>query len=142
MRYLKRHGWRIGMSLALLLPVLTHTLGLPPIPALDRMDALLYKARLPATMPQTLDDRIVTIAVGEKSLAALGRWPGARHKIAALAQDGLDQDAGFVAPLRQLASALDFDGLCANSLANQPVLLGDYFPMTSVCAVMAACRCQ
>lgn len=90
MRYLKRHGWRIGLSLALMLPVLTHTMGLLPIPVLDRIDALIYNARLRATMPQTLDDRIVIVDVDEKSLAELGRWPWSRYKVAALAQTLFD----------------------------------------------------
>ena len=154
-------GGRIGLSPALMLPVLTHTLGLLPIPVLDRMDALIYDARLRAKMPQTLDDRIVIVDVDEKSLAALGRWPWSRQKMAALAQtlfdkyqvvllgfdvvfvepddssglkqlqalaqNELSQEAGFVARLRQLAPALDFDGLFANSLANRPVVLGYYF---------------
>jgi len=84
MGYLKRHWRRIGLSLALLLPVLTHTLDLVPIPALDRVDATIYDARLRATMPLTLDDRIVIIDVDEKSLAEQGRWPWSRQKMAAL----------------------------------------------------------
>ena len=160
MRYLKRHWRRIGLSLALLLPVLVHTLGLLPIPVLERFDAMIYDARLRATMPQTLDDRIVIVDVDEKSLAELGRWPWSRNKMAALTQslfenyqiallgfdvvfaepddssglkqlqalahNELNQNAGFLAHLEQLAPALDFDGLFAKSLANRPVVLGYY----------------
>ena len=52
--------------------------------ALERFDAMIFDARLRATMPKTFDDRIVIVDVDEKSLAELGRWPWSRHKMAAL----------------------------------------------------------
>lgn len=161
MRYLKRHWRRIGLSLVTVVLVFLHDLGVFPIAALDRIDAMYYDARLRATMPQTFDDRIVIVDVDEKSLAELGRWPWSRHKMAslthalfgkyqiallgfdvvfaesdessglkqlqALAQKELSQDPGFVAHLTQLAPALDYDRLFAESMVNRPVVLGYYF---------------
>lgn len=84
MRYLKRHWRRIGLSLLPLAWVFLHSTGLFPMAAFDRVDAMLYDARLRATMPNTFDDRIVIVDVDEKSLAELGRWPWSRDKMAAL----------------------------------------------------------
>lgn len=86
MRYILRHWRRIGLSLVPLMLVFLHSLGTLPIGALDRIDAMIFDARLRATMPKTFDDRIVIVDVDEKSLAELGRWPWSRHKMAALTQ--------------------------------------------------------
>lgn len=91
MRYLKRHWRRVGLSLVTLLLVLLHGLGIFPITALDRIDGIIYDARLQATMPKTFDDRIVIVDVDEKSLAELGRWPWSRQKMAALTQSLFDK---------------------------------------------------
>lgn len=161
MRYLKRHWRRIGLSLVTVVLAILHGLGVFPIAALDRIDAMHYDARLRATMPQTFDDRIVIVDVDEKSLAEFGRWPWSRHKLASLthtlfdkyqiallgfdvvfaepdessglkqlqslAQNELSQDPGFVARVAQLAPALDYDRLFAESMVNRPVVLGYYF---------------
>jgi len=79
MRYLRRHWRRVGLSLVTVLWALLHGLGLFPVAALDRIDAMVYDARLRATMPKTFDDRIVIVDVDEKSLAELGRWPWSRQ---------------------------------------------------------------
>lgn len=86
MRYISRHWRRIGLSLLPLLLVCFHSLGILPIGALDRIDAMVFDARLRVTMPQTFDDRIVIVDVDEKSLAELGRWPWSRNKMATLTQ--------------------------------------------------------
>ena len=84
MRYLKRHWRRIGLSLLPLAWIFLHSAGIFPLAALGRVDAMLYDARLRATMPKTFDDRIVIVDVDEKSLAELGRWPWSRDKMASL----------------------------------------------------------
>jgi adenylate cyclase len=86
MRYLKRHWRRVGLSLVTVLLAFFHQLGVFPIAALDRIDAMVYDARLQATMPKTFDDRIVIVDVDEKSLAELGRWPWSRQKMASLTE--------------------------------------------------------
>lgn len=91
MRYLKRHWRRVGLSLLPLLLMLLHGLAIFPVAALDRIDAMIYDARLQATVPQTFDDRIVIVDVDEKSLAELGRWPWSRQKMASLTQSLFDK---------------------------------------------------
>jgi CHASE2 domain-containing sensor protein len=50
-----------------------HALGVMPIGVLQRLDDIIYDARLRWTMPRTLDERIVIVDIDEKSLAEVGR---------------------------------------------------------------------
>jgi adenylate cyclase len=59
-----------------------HALDIVHVGVLKRLDDIIYDARLVATMPSTLDDRIVIIDIDEKSLAELGHWPWSRNKLA------------------------------------------------------------
>ncbi len=61
-----------------------HSSGHFIIPTLSRMENIFYDMRLRATMPNTVDSRIVIVAVDEQSLAVEGRWPWSRNKIAYL----------------------------------------------------------
>jgi adenylate cyclase len=79
---------------------LAHATGYVPIGLLSRLDAIIYDVRLRASMPQTLDRRIVIVDIDEKSLAEVGRWPWPRNKLAALT------DVLF---LQQHVAALGFD---------------------------------
>lgn len=85
-RYVRRYWRRIGLSLIPLLTVFFYSLGYFSIGALDRLEGMVFDARLRATMSNTLDDRIVIVDVDEKSLAELGRWPWPRQKMADLTQ--------------------------------------------------------
>ena len=71
-----------------------------PLVGLHRLDQVLYDARLRATMPGTLDERIVIVDIDEKSLAEVGRWPWSRNRLAQLT-DELFQ--------RQQVAVLGFD---------------------------------
>ena len=81
------------VALPLLLALLhaTETLRLP---VFDRLDHLIYDARLRATMPRTLDDRIVIVDIDEDSLAQVGQWPFG----AATGWRALPRDSGPPAP--------------------------------------------
>ena len=84
MQQLIRHWRRIAVTLVPLFFALLHALGIVPMGAIDRLDDLLYDVRLQATMPNTLDERIVIVDLDEKSLAEVGRWPWGRDKLARL----------------------------------------------------------
>jgi adenylate cyclase len=58
---------------------------------LQRLDDIIYDARLRATMPKTLDERIVIVDIDEKSLAEVGRWPWGRNRMAELTDELFDQ---------------------------------------------------
>lgn len=84
MQALTRHGPRVAVSLLPLLLGVLHVFGLFPLGGLQRLDDLLYDARLRWTMPATLDDRVVIVDIDEKSLSELGRWPWSRDRVADL----------------------------------------------------------
>ena len=87
MQYLKKHLPRIAVTLLPVLLALLHVTGVARLSMLDRLDDLIYDARLRLTMPRTLDDRIVIVDIDEKSLAEVGRWPWSRDKLAALTEN-------------------------------------------------------
>ena len=74
---LSRHWSRIAVTLVPLVFALLHAGGVVPIGVLQRLDDIIYDARLRATMPRTLDARVVIVDIDEKSLAEVGRWPWA-----------------------------------------------------------------
>ena len=100
MGLLARHWPRIAITLVPLLFALLHATGALPVGFLQRLDAIIYDARLRATMPGTPDPRVVIVDVDEKSLAEVGRWPWGRNKLAAMVDELFD---------RQKAAVLAFD---------------------------------
>jgi adenylate cyclase len=99
-----RHWPRILVTLIPLLLALLHTANVLPVNVLQRLDDIIYDTRLRATMPKTMDDRIVIIDIDEKSLAEVGRWPWSRNKMASLVDELFE---------RQNVAILGFDVLFA-----------------------------
>ena len=91
MHRFSRHWHRILVTLIPLLFALMHVSGVLPLGVLDRLDNIVYDARLRATMPRTLDERIVIVDIDEKSLSEVGRWPWSRHKMAGLVDELIDR---------------------------------------------------
>jgi CHASE2 domain-containing sensor protein len=87
MGLLARHWSRIAITLLPLVFALLHAMGVLPIPFVERLDANLYDARLRASMPGTLDPRVVIIDIDEKSLAEAGRWPWSRNRLAEMVDE-------------------------------------------------------
>ena len=106
MRLFSRHWPRIAVTLIPLVFALLHASGVLRLDVLQRLDDILYDARLRATMPRTLDERIVIVDIDEKSLAEAGRWPWGRNKLAALVDELLG---------RQQAALLGFDVVFAEA---------------------------
>ena len=107
MKGLRRHGARIAITLLPVRPVLLpllHVAGVWRLPLLVRLDQFIYDARLRATMPGTLDPRIVVVDIDEPSLQQLGQWPWSRDKLARLTDELMG---------RQQAAVLGFDVLFA-----------------------------
>lgn len=100
MNELRRHWPRIAITLLPLLLALAHATGAWPLSALERLDRLIYDIRLRATMPRTLETRVVIVDVDDASLARQGQWPWARDKMAALTTELLS---------RQQAAVVGFD---------------------------------
>ena len=84
--FLRRHGPRIAVTLIPFVFALLHAVGVVRIGVLQRLDDIIYDARLRATMPRTRDERIVIIDFDEKSQAEFG-WPWNRKKLAQLTDE-------------------------------------------------------
>jgi len=99
MGLLLKHWSRIAVTLIPVLFALLHASGVLPIGVLQRLDDIIYDARLRATMPRTMDERIVIVDLDEKSLAEVGRWPWGRNRMAELVDELFDRQkialAGF-----------------------------------------------
>ncbi len=99
MNALLKHWPRVVVTLIPLVFALLHAGSLMRIDVLQRLDEIIYDARLRATMPKTLDDRIVIVDIDERSLAEVGRWPWGRNKLADLLNQLFEQQkialAGF-----------------------------------------------
>jgi adenylate cyclase len=82
MNALRRHWARIAITLLPVVLALMHAGGLWRSPFLDALDYFIYDARLRATMPRTLDPRIVIVDVDvdddddDASLHQPGQCPG------------------------------------------------------------------
>jgi len=97
---LVKHWPRVLVTLLPVVFALLHAAGMVSIGVLERLDNIIYDTRLRATMPRTLDERIVIVDIDEKSLAQIGQWPWGRNRLAALT------DELFV---RQKIALLGFD---------------------------------
>ena len=100
MRALSKHWGRVTVTLLPLVFALLHAIGVVRLDLVQRLDDIIYDARLRATMPRTLDPRIVIVDIDEKSLAEVGRWPWGRNKLAELTDELFD---------RQKVALLGFD---------------------------------
>ena len=106
MAALLKHWRRILITLVPMALVLTHAVILPRRPFVDSLDRYIYDWRLRATMPQTLDPRIVIVDIDDASIQAIGQWPWSRNQLARLAQELMG---------RQQAAVLGFDVVFAEA---------------------------
>ncbi len=127
MESILKHWPRIAVTLLPLVFALLHAIGILHIGVLQRLDDIIYDARLQATMPKTLDDRIVIVDIDEKSLAEVGRWPWGRNKMAVLTDELFDvQKIAILGFDIVFAEADDSSGLrrlnelAKNELKDQP----------------------
>lgn len=97
---LRRRWLRMVVVALPLVLALLHATGALRVPMFERLDHLIYDARLRATMPRTMDDRIVIVDIDETSLARVGQWPWGRDKLARFSQELLG---------RQQAAVVGFD---------------------------------
>ena len=74
----------IVLSLAIVFAFTFHAAGVFEIRLIRQMEMWLYDARLRATMPEKIDNRIVIVDIDEKSLSQIGRWPWNRNIVAGM----------------------------------------------------------
>ncbi len=106
MQTLLKHWQRTAITLLPLVFALLHVFEMLPLSVLQRLDDIIYDARLRLTMPGTLDQRIVIVDIDEKSLAEVGHWPWGRNKLAALSNELFE---------RQKIALLGFDVVFAEA---------------------------
>lgn len=120
------HWPRWLAALLVLLVLLGDAIGVLPV-GVRQLDLALYDARLRATMPRTLDDRVVIVDIDEKSLAEIGRWPWSRDHLADLANELFERqkvalvgfDVVFAEPDRSSGLAR-LEALARNEFKDQP----------------------
>ena len=100
MKRIARHWARTAVTLIPLVFALLHASGALRIGVLHQLDDIIYDARLRATMPRTIDERIVIVDIDEQSLAEVGRWPWSRNRLASLMDELL---------VRQEVALIGFD---------------------------------
>lgn len=91
---MKEYLPRYVLGFVLLLVLLGHSARIYRLGFIERLDSLIYDAKVVLTMPRTVDDRVVILDIDEKSLAEHGRWPWGRDKLAAL-MDRIFNDYGM-----------------------------------------------
>ena len=74
----------IALNVLVLSVLLANTAGLIHLPFIDFLENYAYDARMLIGMKGGKDPRIVIVDIDEKSLAAEGRWPWSRNKMARL----------------------------------------------------------
>lgn len=75
---------RIGISTAVFILFALHITGRPGFEIIERVENYLYDARVRATMPGGVDERIVIIDIDEASQVQLGQWPWERQTLAGI----------------------------------------------------------
>ncbi len=90
---MRKYVLRAAVALALVLVFGAHVSRHLELPFVQRIEAMLYDARVRFTMPATADERIVIVDIDERSLAEQGRWPWPRVRVARLL-DRLFEDYG------------------------------------------------
>jgi adenylate cyclase len=87
----RRFLYQFIASLVLLLILVGHASGLYRLAFIERIESALYDYKLRATLPRTVDDRIVIVDIDDKSLREVGRWPWPRATTAKLTSNLLQQ---------------------------------------------------
>lgn len=87
---MKKHLIRFALGLVVVLVFLANAADVIRIPFVERLELMLYDARLHLTMPGGVDDRIVIVDIDERSLAAEGQWPWRRDRVGHLVDQLFD----------------------------------------------------
>ncbi|MEM7253790.1 MAG: adenylate/guanylate cyclase domain-containing protein, partial [Pseudomonadota bacterium] len=87
----KRHWIRLALSVGVIGFFLAHVAGWSERGVLKRLENIAYDYRLRMTAPGSVDDRVVIVDIDEKSLAAEGRWPWPRKRLAQMVDRLFDQ---------------------------------------------------
>ncbi len=87
---MRQHLVRYALGLLVVLLLLGHASRLYQIGLVNRLDAIIYDAKVRLTMPQKGDDRVVILDIDERSLGEFGRWPWGRDRVSHLVEKLFD----------------------------------------------------
>jgi len=131
---MKSNNWikvtRFVLGLCIASVFMLHMTQWMNIPLLKRLDNIAFDLRLNATLPNTVDPRIVILDIDEKSLDIEGHWPWSRNKLSELVDILFDHyqikllafDITF--PEKDTTSGLHlFEKLAATELKNDAAYL-------------------
>lgn len=128
---LKQRCLRMAVMFVPLLLAALHALGFIPTNALHRLDDTTYDMRLRATMPGTLEPRVVIVDIDPQSLVAIGPWPWPRAQLARLVDTLFEQQKiavlGFDIVFPKPDPQPGGDAALAAALRDRPVVLGYFF---------------
>jgi adenylate cyclase len=115
-------------SVAVVLTLLGHSLGVWPMAWLDQLDRQLHDARLQALAPVDVHPEVVIVDIDERSLAALGRWPWSRDRVAQLLDTLFERYAARSVTFDMVFAEpdADRDAVLVRALQGRPVVLGYY----------------
>ena len=132
---LKQRCLRMVVMLIPLLLAALHALGFIPSRALHQLDNTAYDMRLRATMPGSLEPRVVIVDIDSQSLAAIGPWPWPRAHLARLVDTLFEQQKiallGFDIVFPKPDPQSGGDTALATALRDRPVVLGYFFSNVS-----------
>ena len=126
---MQRWAIRLGIGAAVFILFVANTAGVLPLRLLTQVENLSYDFRIRATLPGSVDPRVVIVDIDEKSLAKLGQFPWRRdqfaHMLDKLFDDYHVRVVGFdiVSPEPDQRSGLDvLNRLVGGPLADDPTL--------------------
>lgn len=118
-------------SLIVICLIVLHALDLYDIQFIDRLETTTYDWRLQLMLPSTGAKEVAIVAIDDKSLGEVGRWPWDRDKIAkltdALFQHYDVQVVGLDMMFPEPSQAKQNDDALAKSLIGRRVVLGYVF---------------
>lgn len=88
---MKQHIVRIAIGLVITLAFIWQAARQHDEGLIARLDGIIYDARLRATMPGGVDDRIVILDLDDKSLQEIGHWPWPRDLMAKIVDKLFDR---------------------------------------------------
>ncbi len=81
----------VAISVAIIMLFLLHVSEVFHFRFLEQIEKYTYDTRLVLTMPNTVDENVVIIDIDERSLAAEGRWPWSRDRLAVMVNRLFDE---------------------------------------------------
>ena len=87
----RRDGVRVALNFAVLGIFLAHSSGFITLPLIEFLENYAYDKRMVFSMEAGQDPRIVIVDIDEESLAADGRWPWSRDKLATMLDNLFDK---------------------------------------------------